>query len=74
MSPSPLCTAAVCSLVLGSVALPLVAPVALQHEGGAALVALLASAHFLFLSLAGRLAGAAPRRAAPRVAFGEATA
>ncbi len=74
MSPSPLRTTAVCSLVLGSVLLPLMVPVALQYEGGPAPVALLASVHFLFLSFAGRLACASPRPAAPRVDFGEATA
>lgn len=66
--------AAVCSLVLGSVALPLIACVALQYEGGPAPVAVLAGVHFLFLMVAGRLACSPARAPAPSVDFGEATA
>ena len=65
---------AVGSLVLGSCVLPLVTPVALQYEGGAAPMALLAAAHFLIVVLAARVS--CPRRqvAAPRVDFVRAAA
>lgn len=66
--------AAVCSMVLGSTVLPLLAPVALQYEGGAAPVAVLAGVQLLSLGVAGLLATSARRQPAPRVDFGEATA
>ncbi len=74
MSPQPLRTAAVSALVVASVGLPLIAPVALQYDGGAAPLAMLAGAHFLFLSLAGQLAAARPALRRPRVDFSRAEA
>lgn len=43
------------ALVLGSLVLPLVGCVALQYDGGAAALALLAGAHLLLLAPVGRL-------------------
>lgn len=69
MQTSPLRTAAVSVLVVGSSALPLIAPVALQYDGGAAPLGVLAGAHFLALAVAARLSCAARKTAAPRVDF-----
>ena len=57
-----------------SVALPLVIPVALQHDGGAAPLAVLAGAHFFFLSLAGHLVAGRPTLRPPPVDFRRAEA
>lgn len=65
---------AVGSLVLGSCALPLGAPVALQYDGGAAPLAVLAAAHFLIVVLAARVAAPRRRTAGPRVDFVRAAA
>lgn len=69
MSPSTFRSAAVGSLMLGGSMLPLLAPVALQYDGGAAPLAVLAAAHFLILLLAARLTAPRRRESAPRVDF-----
>ena len=74
MSRDHLRTAAVSALVMSSVALPLVAPVALQYDGGVAPLAVLAGAHFFFLSLAGHLVAGRPTLRRPRVDFSRAEA
>jgi hypothetical protein len=74
MNPASYRSLAVGSLVLGSCALPLGAPVALQYEGGALPLAVLAGAHFLIVVVAARLAAPRRRTAAPRVDFVRAAA
>ena len=69
MDTSSFRSVAVGSLVLGSCVMPLLACVALQYEGGAMPLAVLAAAHFVIFLAAARLACPRPRLAAPRVDF-----
>ena len=74
MDASSFRSVAVGSLVLSSCVMPLVAPVALQHDGGAAPCAVFAAAHFVGMFAAARLAAPRARTPAPRVDFVRAAA